>query len=209
VAVAHGDIMRAVVNITLPNLVVANNVFYYQLEDELAEGPTDNAILNAMQGQLQAIYEEIKGAMVDEAEAVDVDVDVIEWDGDSWENVENLGNRAIGKVGVATADMSPHGVAALLTGTTQRPQTRGRKFWSGIAEDMFTDSDAGGSLLTFLLNTGIQWLTEKLIAGTSARLVPGVVGQSGGAAGTFLPLLTAVVGSLASYQRRRKPGVGS
>lgn len=207
-AVTDGDVMRCTVSITLPNAVVAQNVYYYQLDDEFGVAPSNAAIGAAIDTQLTNLYQAIEAVMVTGAEATHVEIDKIVWDGAGWETVENLDQRLIGVSGTEVTDMVPHGVAPVITAGTSRPQTRARKFIAGVAEDLMTDSDLGGTALAALADFAAEWISSYVVSGT-ADIVPVVVGQSGASAGLVYLLINWVVRSIVGYQRRRKPGVGS
>lgn len=207
-AVVDEDLIRGIVNIALPDLVIAQNIYYWQLDDPAADNPSDNQIVSACDVKLTAMYEDLEAYLCTTVTVMDVEVEKIEWDGTKWETVDNLGLATLGVVGDEATDMLPHGVAGVVTADTLRPQTRARKFIPGIAEDALTDSDLGGSVLAAFANYIIEWLTAALVTGT-AYLEPAVVGQSGPSAGLPYLLIAAGINSIAGYQRRRKPGVGS
>jgi len=208
VAIVDGDLLRVSVNIALPDLVVAQNVYYWQLSDPSADEPSHAQIVSALDTKLTAMYEDISPGMADTTTVLDADVDKIEWDTDHWENTENVGIATIAEVGGNEDDMAPHGVAGVVTANTDRPQTRARKFFPGFVDQMFTDSDAVTNLVSWLTQLTLEWLTDRDVIG-NAVLVPVVAGQSGASAGLIYPLVSAVVNAIAGYQRRRKPGVGS
>lgn len=208
-AVTDGDVIRCAVNIALPDLVIAQNIWYWQLEDSVPNNPTNAQVVTSVDNELTALYEDIEAVMTDGATVLDADIDRVEWEIDHWENKENVGIATLAIVGNdAVNDMAPHGCAVVVTANTPRPQTRARKFFPGIVESAFLDSDLGGTILTALTQLGIEWLSGRLVTG-SAELVPVVLGQSGASAGLVYPLVSAIVNGLVGYQRRRKPGVGS
>lgn len=207
-AINDGDVLRASVNISLPDNVIAQNVFYWRLYDPTPNNPSDSQIKTALGLQLVDIYSTVEASIVDDVTILDADIDVIEWAEDHWENVENLGIYTLAIAGDDTGNMAPHGVSAVVTANTIRPQTRGRKFIPGIGEEFFDESDATATLTTRLTNFLTQWMADQSVTGAS-YLVPVVVGMVGASAGGWYDLISGVVNTIAGYQRRRKPGVGS
>ena len=205
---ADGDVLRVAVNISLPDNVVAQNVFYYEVNDPTPDNPSDSQVLTAIDSELTALYTDIEDAMTDDVTVLDADVEKIEWETDHWETKDNIGIVTLAIVGDSTGEMVPHGVAATVTANTSRPQTRARKFFPGFSEAFVSESDWTGSAITWLTNAAAEWISNRGITG-AAELIPIVVGMSGDSAGLIYPLLGVVINSIAGYQRRRKPGVGS
>lgn len=206
--VAHDDVVKVVLDIDCPDSVIAQNVYYYQLDDQVPDNPSNSAILNALDAEFSAL-----GALVDQLIHSDyswdeIKVDRVEWNVDVWETVENIGIADISVAGTSVGGAAPHGVAVTLTGNTQRPQTRARKFLPGFSEGEMANSTLSGTVLTALALFVTEWLNGKLVAG-SATLEPVVLGQSGPSAGIIYLLTSAAINGITGYQRRRKPGVGS
>ena len=206
-AVNDGDVLRVVVTIDAPNLVVMQNVHYWQLSDPTPDNPSNAQILTALDTKVTTLAQQVDDQQASDYTWSDIAVEKIGWNVDHWETVENIGTAVIGVNGLSEADSVPHGVAMTITATTPRPQTRARKFIPGIQESGAADSTWNGAVLGAAANYISQWLLEETVVG-SAELVPVVVGQSGASAGLIYLLLTGVVSAVAGYQRRRKPGVG-
>ena len=207
-AIEDGDILKVVSTIECPAAVVAQNVWYYQLSDPNAEDPTDAQIIGNLEDEISAMYNDILAHMNNEYQIEDILVSKIEWIDDKWTTTEDVGVGDISLTGGSAFDAAPHGVAATITGYTSRPQSRGRKFFTGIPEDKLTDSTLTGDLITALTALGVEYLSDVLF-GTNMSMGSVIVSQSGPAAGTIFPLLLIAVNAIAGYQRRRKPGVGS
>lgn len=207
-AVNDGDIVKVVVTIEAPALVIAQNVYYWQLSDPTPDNPSGSQILTALNTRLDDMYSKVDESMSLDYEVDDFTVEKVEWDTEKWETVENLGVSDLSIVGESATDAVPHGVALTITANTTRPQTRARKFLPGFIESQITDSTLSGSVLTLLAQFIISWLTDQAVVG-AAELVPVVVGQSGPSAGLIYPLIAAGASGIAGYQRRRKPGVGA
>lgn len=205
-----GDIFKVVVLIDLPTTVIAQNVYAWKLSDPTAEEPTNAAILAVLDSKITAMYTDIASQVSDAVLFDDIEVDRVEWNAVDkfWETVESLGQEAIAVAGTNVDDAMPHGVAATVTGYTTWPKTRARKFFPGIAEGAAEDSIWDGATLTALAALITEWLTNKQV-GVASELVPVVLSASGTKEGQALSLIAAAANSIAGYQRRRKPGVGS
>lgn len=204
--VVDGDVLKVVVDILAPDSVICQNVYHYQLSDEIPDNPTDAQIMDVINTAMDAIY-----TLWDDEMNVSYTVDVarvdrVEWDAVNsiWEVVEFIGSTLLDHDGLGISDGVPHGVAANITFSTSDPKRRARKFFPGASEDGVLQSTWIAAVLTVLGNMGAQMLVDRAIIG-SAELVPGIATNLG----TFLPILVATVNSIAAYQRRRKPGVGS
>jgi hypothetical protein len=204
----NGDIFKATVTISLPSLVEAQNVFYWELRDENLGTWEDSWILDRIPGALDDFYTELLSRIANDVEIMDVNIDKVEWQTDKWVVVDTLGTVDLSLNGSNATDATPHGVAATLTCETDQPKSRGRKFIPGIAENDFTDSTASGALLTALTAALAVWLSDIGLSGV-AVLVPGIVSVGLVGAGNFYEFTAGIVNSIAGYQRRRKPGVGS
>lgn len=202
-----GDVVKVVQEILMPESVVGANVFYWQLEDSVPDNPSTAQILSALLTRLQGIYGTIDQDIVTDYEFPTFTAERIEWDGTKWETVENLGEGLTDEVGESVTAALPHGVAAVVTASTTRPQTRARKFLPGFSNTAAVDSIWSAGTLTTLNAFATSWLTDQAVVG-SALLVPVVVSVAGPTAGTIFALVTGTVGAISGYQRRRKPGVG-
>jgi len=207
-AVEDGDVIQVTVSIDLTEAVVAQNIFYWRLVDPIPDNPTAAQIIAVLDTKLTAMYNDIAAYIADEVLVDEFDANKIEWNVDYWETVETLGGAPLAVAGTAVQDQLPHGVAAVVTANTSRPQTRARKFFPGFGEDTVEESTWTGAALTALAALIVEWLTDQGVTG-SALLEPVVVGQSGPSAGLIYALISAAASGIAGYQRRRKPGVGT
>ena len=206
-AVNDGDLLKVVITFDAPNLVVMQNVHYWQLSDPTPDNPSNAQILTALDTRITTLAQQLDDRQSNAYEWSDISVERVEWNTDHWETVENIGDAVIGVTGLAGGDAVPHGVALTITGTTSRPQTRARKFLPGVGEADAEDSTWSGALLGAAANYVSQWLLDIPVVG-AAELIPVVLGQSGPSAGIEYALLAGVISAIAGYQRRRKPGVG-
>lgn len=206
-AVNDGDVVKVVQNIELPDLVIAQNVYHWQLNDPTPDNPSNAQIVSALDTRLDDMYSQIDDAIINTAQVSDFRVERVEWNVDLWETVENVGIGDLNLTGLLAGAGLPHGCAATVTAYTSRPQTRGRKFFPAFYEAGAADSTWTGTVLGWMTQYALSWLTDQVVVG-SAELVPVVVGQSGPSAGLIYPLIATAINAIVGYQRRRKPGVG-
>lgn len=207
-AVTDGDVVKCVVIIEGPDQVLMQNVYHYQLDDPGSANPSNASIVTALDNEITALYEDIEAFMTPDYTVADIEIDRVEWNVDFWETVETIGDAVIGVVGLAAQNAVPHGVAAVWTANTTRPQTRGRKFFPGIGEAAVDDSTLSGALLTALAAMVVEYLSARPVGG-GGELVPVVLGTQAASAGLIYQILTVALNGIAGYQRRRKPGVGA
>lgn len=206
-AVNDGDIVKVVVTVNCPDLVIAQNVFYWELDDPTPDNPSNAQIVTACDTRLDDMYSKWDDGMGADYLVDEFTVERVEWNVDKWETVENIGTNPLAIAGIGAGDSPPHGIAAVITAQTSRPQTRARKFLPGIVEGQVLDSTISGTVLGYMAQFIVSWLTNQTVVG-SAELVPVVLGQSGPSAGLVYALISAAASAIAGYQRRRKPGVG-
>lgn len=206
--VSDGELVKVVVTHECPDTVIAQNVFYYQLDDSGSSNPSNDQISTALDTEFTALWNTIEAYVTPEYNCAEIKIDKIEWISDVWETVENIGVETIGVVGGAAQNAVPHGCAGVITANTTRPQTRARKFIAGLGEGTMDDSTLLSATLTALAAFVTEWLSGRGVVG-GAVLEPVVVGFSGPSAGLTYILISAAANAIAGYQRRRKPGVGS
>lgn len=207
-AVTDGDIIKIVQDVVGPSLSVAQNVYWMRLDDPTPNSPSNSQIVSTVEGYLDDMYNEVLPRMSNAYEVADFTVERMEWDGEKWEVVENVGTGDTALTGGSTDDALPHGCAAVITARTERPQSRGRKFLTGIVEDWASDSTWVATVLTDLADFALEYLSSRGVVGASA-LEPIIASTGATTGGQIFDLLLAAVPAIVGYQRRRKPGVGS
>lgn len=206
-AVNDGDVVKVVVTIDAPDVQIAQNVFYWRLDDPTPDNPSTAQIISALDVKMTALCDDIKGVMNTGYDFDEFTAEKVEWNGTYWETTENLGVQDLSISGTSATHAVPHAVAGVITGKTSRPQTRARKFIAGLLEPNVDDSTLESPIITALTAYAVEWLANQGIIG-SAALVPVVLGQSGPSAGLIYALLTAAIAGVVGSQRSRKPGVG-
>lgn len=108
-----------------------------------------------------------------------------------------------GGAGTLAEDPLPSGVSALVTLETGNKRTIGKKFLPGLSETTTTAGVFNAAAIADLLQAAAFMLGTQTVNGHD--WLPGIVKVS---TGVFYPVITALVRSTPSYQRRRKQGVG-
>ena len=196
-----GETLRVVARYSGPNSSEILNVFHYQYA---GAGDTDAAVL----AECETFFTDEWGDEWADFASHDVTLDEIELDviTDAGLVARNIGSAAIGVTGSLASDMSPTGVACLLTADTIFPKQRGRKFVPGLNELGVSDS-----LLVAVTVANLVLLTVKYLASITGllngELFPGVLSKT---LENFVAFgSTGAVTDVPAYQRRRKPNVGS
>ena len=199
-----GSILKIAANIILNDEQEAINVFWASLDDNVGTGPLDDDdILEAAGNWMDQLYDNIKIDIVNEVLGGIVEV----WRVDPSDGDQTpIGDDLALWVGGAAGDAFPNGVAAICSLKTQDTDVTGRKFIPGYAEDAFTDNNIDANPLGRLILFAADWATQYTDP-NEVIFNPGVWSQ------TKLDFVLAtgvtVVNTIAGYQRRRKPGVGS
>lgn len=133
----------------------------------------------------------------------EIELDVLK---DNGEVKRNIGSAAIGLSGQQASDMSPSGVAALITADTSLPKQRGRKYVPGLAEGDIVDGLITVARLATLALLTVEYL-DSITGILAGELTPGVLSRT---LADFKPFISSgAITDVPAYQRRRKPNVGS
>jgi hypothetical protein len=140
--------------------------------------------------------------------SVDLDgsqVQVYEYDStdDDWDEV---GATQWTWAPTADDDQLPRGVAALINAKSINPDASGRKYIGGLGETNNEDGLWSAALITILEAFATDWITSFVGGSSGASWAPviwSVVQKT-----PWLMAGTALLGTVPSYQRRRKRGVG-
>lgn len=199
-----GTILKIAAIILLNDEQEAINVFWVALDDAIGPGPLDEAdVLEAAGNWMDQLYDNIKIDIADSVLGGIVEV----WRVDPSDgNQIPIGDDLAIWVGGAANDPFPNGVAAICSMKTQDTDVTGRKFIPGYTEVAFTDNNIDANPLGRLILFAADWATQYSDP-NDVVFNPGVWSQ------TKLDFVLAtgvtVVNTIAGYQRRRKPGVGS
>jgi len=195
--VAPGDVVRFTVAMTQDSQQVLN-VYHYKNNGATAVSNDD--CHGAIGNVIQSAYDEMEAGLhqslvQDYLQSYNITQDLpmktTAWPG-------SFGGDIAG-------DALPLQTAGLLTFPTAAKRSLGKKFIAGIAELMHLDAGVMHATLVTALTTAAAELIAPIVAGTST-MIPGNFNKT---AASFAPWVSAVVDTLLSTQRRRKPGVGA
>lgn len=118
-----------------------------------------------------------------------------------------LGEIAWGSAlqGTNTNDSLPYQIAALVTFPTGVKRSLGKKYFAGFTE-AGTD---GAGIITSGLGGALANMAAAIMTGITAGTTTFTIGNYQLDLGVFVPYISALVETLLSTQRRRKPGVGA
>lgn len=200
----EGTILKIAANIILNDEQEAINVFWAVLSDNVGSGPLAVIdILAAASNWMDSLYDNIKIDIADSVWAGIVEVWAVNpVDGDQTP----IGDDLAIWVGGAVNDSFPNGVAAVCSMKTEDTDVTGRKFIPGYTEVAFTDNNMDANPLGRLILFAADWASQWIDA-NDVVFDPGVWSQT---KLDFVPATgVTIVNTIAGYQRRRKPGVGS
>ncbi len=190
---------QVVIDLLLPDDVVAKNVFYVK---QTSASPAEHTgVLADMELWLETIYANIEGGI--DSEVIVTGGNVYRRDEvlDTWERVgEILPDITF----TLTAEMVSHGVAFVLRAMTAFGKTIARKFVAGFPETVIAQSIWDGATLTAMTSWALDWVSEfsdgvgDYTPGTWRTIANEFAAFTGV---TFLNVLNG-------YQRRRQPGAG-
>lgn len=106
--------------------------------------------------------------------------------------------------GEGVSDSLPYQNAALVTFPTEAKRSLGKKFVAGLHEGI---SDGAGAL-TSAMTAALVSFAADILAGHTSGDIDFEVGNYRSLVSQFIPYVSAIVETLISSQRRRKPGVG-
>ena len=198
-SVENGTVLKAVQHITMPDGVDHINTFYFNCDFAATQADAD--VLDAVEVWIEQLYGYIDDLLSDELtmgelEVYERDTVLGRWD--------LLGTEAPTVTFVATSEMLPHGVAALVRAYTVNPRVISRKYIGGLTEGAQEDGVWNSTCITALTAFGNAWDNTREVS-TNNTLVPAV--WSTVTLGALDLNGTEVVPTAPAYQRRRRPGV--
>jgi hypothetical protein len=203
VSLSEGTVIKIAASLLLADESIAQQIFWFVLEDAIASGPLDEAdVLDAVANWVDQIYTHVIPNINDAVIPGIVDV---------WEvnvptgDLTPIGDTIQTWTPTQGADQLPNGVAAIIQLKTTNTDVTGRKFVPGLAESSIEDNNWGSATMTNLASFAAEW-PEIYDDPNDVELVPGVYSNTFN--NFFLATGTVIVNGIAGYQRRRKPGVG-
>jgi hypothetical protein len=203
--IANGEVLKAVVTSNLPDLVDAQNVFYW-LVTTTGIDITEAVALSAIASVVQAMWAELVEVVNENVTLDSIPVHVIEYDETEGEWITNryIGETVAAFTPTALADLAPHAVAPYLSVATDIVKVIAKKKLAGFVETNFTASTLTSGCEDAIEAFGDEWLTT-LNVGTGQSLVPVTASTK---TGNAEELIAYQVSDITGTQRTRKPGVG-
>lgn len=200
--VNNGDKIRVTMKYQMPSAAVANNVFYFRSNNVATisdlQATVDFENWGAVWATVWSSYTS------NNIVCSSLDLHVLDANLD-W---QPIGTAIIGISGVSLSDMLPHGVCGLLRAPTGFKRSQGKKYIPGITEGAQDNGEWDTVALAVLGQQGEIYLSDpETFLGISNSYTPGVVPEGTNQFRPFGP--TVLVNAFCSYQRRRRPGVGT
>lgn len=204
--VSNGDILRA--SARFQDAQGNDVVNVYNFRCDFAADQTDQDVFDEVDAYLTSVYTEYDAIIDADFDPYDLKVDVVTFAGGEWVVTQNVGFGAWGTGITSTAigDALPPGAAVLVKLGTGLGKHTGRKFLGGFVDVILdTNGDVDPATVTGI-STGFAKLLVASVISAGNEIATVILDQK---LGTVRDVVEAVVGSLFSYQRRRRPGVGS
>lgn len=186
-------IQRAVVKGSMANLVQTRSMFTCEV---IESGGDTYALL--WDAYLQSFYDSIEPLM--STFTTTATAELQEWTAPSWVTFDEL---AFVNAGSDVLQAVANAVSIVLLGKSAGLRHVGRKFISGLTENVVeVNTIAGGLLATAALGL-LAYITPFTGIG-GGTITPGILDKLG----TFRPFVGGTVSSFLGSMRRRKPGIG-
>lgn len=199
---SNGDIIRVVIEYSLPNSSQALNVLYFELQEFL--GTNADCVQDFVDFVTDEWHDQWKDAAAALASIIGVTVDKMNLDGTV---AENVGSSTLDLDGTLGSEITASAVSGYIMANTAQPKTRGSKYVPGLAESMLTESVWGATAMAKLIALSIIYMLQYTNPNTGNEYNPGVLSR---ATDTFITFNeTSETSDVPAYQRRRKPNVGS
>lgn len=200
-----GDVIKAVVEMVLPDGTIAQNVFHYRFAGD--EAQLDSDVKTAIASSLDNLYDDITTWMGDGITVNPAFFNIVSWSTElsKWVTDSDLGIEDMTWAGQSIEDPLPNQMAAVLTAATMRPKARGRKFFPLFVDNAAIGTELIAAAQVGLAAAGVDWLVNLPLGGSNV-LIPIVPSSIDGGE---LGLQSVEVNSILGTQRRRKPGVGA
>lgn len=195
--VAENAILRIIAQFNLKAESKAQNV--YHVQNDTTDGCTDQEAIDGALAYVQNIMSNLT-TRIDNDVSLEL-VEVYEWGGVDWGPV---GTKAGTWVGTSANDQLPAGVACMLQAFKPRSGYADKKFIAGITDDQAVGDVWGAGLLTDAESAADDWVAEY----TDGTITFTPVSWSQKVKTHQYYTGDVAVSNIASYQRRRKPGVG-
>jgi len=197
---ANGDIIKIVTRMRSATGEDILNVFHYRWEGDPID---DSTGFETLRNHMDAIFDIIASDIPADVAFIDIDctnvTQEIFYGTDPWPSLT---------VGGGSGDTMPEQCCALVTATTNRSKTLGKKFLGPFIEAANSDGTWYGTLLSALANFAAAYIADVTVTDVGA-FIPVLVHY----VGNVLTYVTDIVGNGTSNQvftqRRRRRGVGA
>jgi hypothetical protein len=196
------DIVKCVLSFSLFNASLAMCSFTARLSQVVAIGSTDADAVTDWAAHLDALFGELLFEMHDLSPPLRFEL--YRLIGTKWTWVTG-GEPSF--VPVGSAEITAHGIAALIVARTAVSKVRGRKFIPAMTEGNIAEGLFSVSTIAALAAAAAIYALPFDSVTEDSEWTSGVYSKI---LTTFVPFIpTVIISSIPSYQRRRKPLVGA
>lgn len=197
-----GDIIRLVVEYSIPGASTVLNVFHWLIVDGSPDTPD---IIDDFEDWVENTWGTNWADLASAAASIiGLALDIVDVNGLV---LANIGSETLALPGTVGGEIGVAAAGAFLKADTALPKTRGTKYIPGLGEGNLTDGILTVETLGDVALLFLDYVQLLIGSVSGARYEPGVVSRTelefvpfeGGGYFTDVP----------AYQRRRKPGVGS
>lgn len=196
----QGEILRLDVNYSIPGSSLAQNVFYWRVDEATSDAEANLDMLQWVEEEWGAVW----ATMSDDACSIsDIKTSIVNLDGTVDRVLGSLSINLAGSAGIQ--DTEAAAVAAGIFAPTARPKSRGRKFVPGVTKNL-TSGGIFTSTLTAVLTSLVLKYVVLWAGDEGGEYTPGIIST---VTETFLEfLLGGGFDDIPDYQRRRRPDRG-
>jgi len=167
-------------------------------------GPYDDAdVVDDSVAWMDDIYGNLLTHLSNTCDGSQVQVYIYDSVDDDWDEV---GSDAWTFNPTSTGEPYARGVAALINAKTLDPDVSGKKYFGGLTEASLDDGQLQSAILTALAAAAADWGTQFVGSVSGATFNPVVWSPT--KTNAFVMTNDYIIPTEASYQRRRKRGVG-
>lgn len=196
------DILRCVSNMIFDDGELAQNVFYVRVGSD--GDPSDDAdVLSDMGDWMDDIFGEFTSYLQTAITPGEVFVYVLDTVNGDFDEV---GSESMTYGTGGTEQLLPRAAALQIDARTSNPDRTARKYFGGFTELAYATSGWSAAALVAAALAGDNWVQPFVGALTGTTFTPGIWSLTDE---LFYPFIAQIVlKAFASYQRRRKEGVG-
>jgi len=204
--VADNVVLRASARWVDPNGSDVVNVWFFVAD--FVTPQADQDVFDAVDQYLENVFVEFESKLIANFDPLDLKVDVVAWDSEKWQVIQNVGfgSWGAGISTVAVADALPPGASALGYLRTGLGKHGGKKFFAGFGTASLTNDGNVDVGTTSTIVLGLTELLTPFIISASNELIAVVLDHLDG---TIREIIEIGASAVFAYQRRRRPGTGS